>query len=265
MDQETVSMLAHKARHKIDFLNQSKLRYLVSAMFAGIFIGLGDILIFTVGGYLHDVHSPMTKIAVGMAFSVALSLIILLGSELFTSNNMVMAVGAMSKETSIKDGGKVLGYSYLGNFIGAILIALLFIGTGLFKGTTLEYFEYTALGKIDATAYQLFFKGILCNILVCSGVLAAYKLKDDTAKLIILFLTLFAFVTSGFEHCIANMITFATCILSGATSVTISGMVYNLFFVTLGNMVGGILFLGEGTYFLGKSGDKKETKMDKVA
>ncbi len=52
-------------------------------MFAGIFIGLGDILIFTVGGYLHDVHSPMTKIAVGMAFSVALSLIILLGSELF--------------------------------------------------------------------------------------------------------------------------------------------------------------------------------------
>ena len=77
MDQETVSMLAHKARHKIDFLNQSKLRYLVSAMFAGIFIGLGDILIFTVGGYLHDVHSPMTKIAVGMSFSVALSLIIL--------------------------------------------------------------------------------------------------------------------------------------------------------------------------------------------
>ena len=60
------------------------------------------------------------------------------------------------------------------------------------------------------------------------------------------------------------MITFATCILSGATSVTISGMVYNLFFVTLGNMVGGILFLGAGTYFLGKSGDKKETKMDKV-
>ena len=60
------------------------------------------------------------------------------------------------------------------------------------------------------------------------------------------------------------MITFATCILSGATSVTISGMVYNLFFVTLGNMVGGILFLGAGTYFLCKSGDKKETKMDKV-
>ena len=228
MDQETVSMLAHKARHKIDFLNQSKLRYLVSAMFAGIFIGLGDILIFTVGGFLHDVHSPMTKIAVGLSFSVALSLIILLGSELFTSNNMVMAVGAMSKETSAKDGAKVLGYSYLGNFIGAILISLLFIGTGLFKGTTLE-------------------------------------LKDDTAKLIILFLSLFAFVTSGFEHCIANMITFATCILSGATSVTLSGMVYNLFFVTLGNMVGGILFLGVGTYFLGKSGNKKETQIDKVA
>lgn len=265
MNQDTISMLAHKAKHKIDALNQNKLRYLVSAMFAGIFIGLGDILIFTVGGYLHDVHSPMTKIAVGLSFSVALSLIILLGSELFTSNNMVMTVGALDKKTTEKDGAKVLGYSYLGNFIGAILISLLFIGTGLFKGTTLEYFEYTALGKIDVAAYQLFFKGILCNILVCSGVLAAYKLKDDTAKLIILFLSLFAFVTSGFEHCIANMITFATCILSGATSVTLSGMAYNLLFVTLGNMVGGILFLGVGTYFMGKSDDKKEKQLDKVA
>ncbi len=60
------------------------------------------------------------------------------------------------------------------------------------------------------------------------------------------------------------MITFATCILSGATSVTLSGMAYNLFFVTLGNMVGGILFLGIGTYFL-STGDKKAEKVDRAA
>lgn len=264
MNQDTINMLAHKAKFKINLLNQNKLKYLVSAMFAGIFIGLGDVLIFTIGGYLHDANSPMTKIAIGLSFSVALSLIIILGNELFTSNNMVMTVGAISKKTSIKDGAKVLGYSYFGNFLGAILISVLFLGTGLFKGSTLDYFEYTALSKITPGAYQLFFKGILCNILVCSAVLCAYKLKDDTAKLIIIFLSLFAFVTSGFEHCIANMITFTVCILSGVTSVTLLGMAYNLLFVTLGNMVGGIIFLGLGTYIMSKE-NKKEIQIDKVA
>ena len=71
-----------------------------------------------------------------------------------------------------------------------------------------------ALAKIEAEAYQLFFRGILCNILVCSAVLSAYKLKDETSRLIIVFLSLFAFVTSGFEHCIANMATFLICVIS---------------------------------------------------
>ncbi len=264
MNQKTIDMLAHKAEHKIGLLNQSKLKYLVAAMFAGIYVGFGDILVYTVGGFLHEGHSPMTKIAVGLSFSVALSLILLLGSELFTSNNMVMTVGAMDKKTSIKDGAKVLGFSYLGNFLGILLISAIFVGTGLFKGTTLEYFEYTATGKITPEAYQLFFRGILCNVLVCSAVLACYKLKDETAKILICLLSIFAFVTSGFEHCIANMGTFLICILSGATSITFAGMAYNIVFVTLGNMVGGILFLGVATYFLSKE-DKKVEKVNKAA
>ena len=73
MSIDTVNLLTKKSRVKIDLLNQSKLKYLISAMFAGIYIGIGVILVFTIGGLLHQVHSPMTKIAVGLSFSVALS------------------------------------------------------------------------------------------------------------------------------------------------------------------------------------------------
>ena len=257
MSIDTVNLLTKKSRQKIDLLNQSKLRYLISSMFAGIYIGMGVILVFTIGGMLHEANSPMTKIAVGLSFSVALSLILILGNELFTSNNMVMTVGAIKGEITKKDALKVLGYSYFGNLLGALLVAILFVGTGLFKDSTMAYFEYSALGKVQTEAYQLFFRGVLCNILVCAAVLAAYKLEDETAKLIIVFLSLFAFVTSGFEHCIANMATFLICIISNATSVSLAGMLYNLFFVTLGNMIGGILFLGVGTYLMS---DRKKTK-----
>lgn len=250
MSIDTVNLLTKKSRAKIDLLNESKLKYLISAMFAGIYVGIGVILVFTIGGMLHQVHSPMTKIAVGLSFSVALSLILILGNELFTSNNMVMTVGIIGGETTKRDALKVLAYSYLGNFLGALLVAILFVGTGLFKDSTLVYFEYSALAKIEAEAYQLFFRGILCNILVCSAVLSAYKLKDETSRLIIVFLSLFAFVTSGFEHCIANMATFLICVISNSTAVGLAGMIYNLFFVTIGNLVGGVLFLGVGTYLM---------------
>lgn len=256
MSSDTITLLTKKSKSKIDTLNQSKLKYLLAAMFAGIYAGIGVILVFTIGGQLHEVHSPMTKTVVGLSFSIALSLILILESELFTSNNMVMTVGTMAGKTTKRDGLKVLGYSYFGNFLGALIVSILFIGTGLFKDSTLAYFEYSALAKVSPDAIELFFRGILCNILVCAGVLSAYKLKDETARLIIVFLSLFAFVTSGFEHCIANMVTFLVCIISKSTAITFGGMIYNLFFVTLGNIVGGILFLGVGTYLMSNNKDK---------
>ena len=68
MNQETINLLAHKAEVKIDKLNESKLKYLVLSMFAGMFVGLGCILIFTIGGQLHAVHSPATKIVAGASY-----------------------------------------------------------------------------------------------------------------------------------------------------------------------------------------------------
>ena len=66
MSSDTVNLLTKKSRAKIDLLAQSRLKYLVSAMFAGIYVGIGVILVFTIGGMLYQVHSPMTKVAVGL-------------------------------------------------------------------------------------------------------------------------------------------------------------------------------------------------------
>jgi len=228
MNQETINLLAHKAEVKIDKLNESKLKYLVLSMFAGMFVGLGCILIFTIGGQLHAVHSPATKIVAGASFSFALTTIIVLGYELFTSNTMVMTVGALDKKVSALDAIKIMGYSYVGNFIGAIIVSLLFVATG----HTMEYFAYSGAYKVAAPALQLFVRGLLANVLVCAAVLSAYKTKDEMAQIAIAFLLIFAFVTSGFEHCIANMTTLLVCLFSPvANDVTIANAVHNIVFV----------------------------------
>ncbi|MGX4599338.1 formate/nitrite transporter family protein [Faecalimicrobium sp. JNUCC 81] len=263
MHKETLEKLTNAARNKVNLLNGSKLRYTVSAAFAGLYVGLGVILIFTVGGLLTQVNSPMTKIMMGLSFAVALSLVIMTGTELFTGNNMVMAAGTLNKGVSVKDTSKVWIYSFIGNLIGSLIVAALFVGTGLIdKGPVMEFFTTIAAAKASASFTSLFFRGVLCNILVCVAVLCSFRTNDDSAKLIMIFLCLFTFITSGFEHSIANMTIFGVALFSPAIqSVAISGAIYNLAAVTLGNMVGGAIFMGLGSYILGNENNKnKKTK-----
>lgn len=255
MHNETLEKLTNAAKNKAKLLNSSKLKYLVSSSFAGLYVGLGIILIFTVGGLMSAANSPMTKIMMGVSFAIALSLVVMTGSELFTGNNMVMTAGTLNKGTTSKDMLRVWGYSYVGNLIGSLLVAGLFVGTGLVnKGPVMEFFATTSIAKVSAPAIELFFRGILCNILVCVAIMCSFRTNDDTAKLIIIFMCLFAFITSGFEHSIANMTIFGIAIFSSTIQgATLTGAIYNLVVVTLGNMVGGALVMGLGAYILGKN------------
>ncbi|HBF1292774.1 TPA: formate/nitrite transporter family protein, partial [Clostridioides difficile] len=176
------------------------------------------------------------------------------GTELFTGNNMVMSAGMLNKGVSIKDTSKIWAYSWVGNLIGALVLGIIFVGTGLVdKGPVAEFFANTAASKASMPFTALFFRGILCNILVCVSVLCSFRTNSDTAKIIMIFLCLFAFITSGFEHSVANMTIYSVSLFSPTIStVTIGGAIYNLVAVTLGNIVGGALFMGLGTYILGK-------------
>ncbi|WP_148551695.1 formate/nitrite transporter family protein [Paraclostridium bifermentans] len=254
MHNETLEKLTVAAKNKVNLLNSSRLKYIVSSAFAGLYVGIGILLIFTIGGLLTSANSPMTKIMMGVSFAIALSLVVMTGSELFTGNNMVMTASTLNKGTSTKDLLRVWAYSFVGNLIGSLLVAGLFVGTGLVnKGAVMEFFATTSLAKASLPFMDLFFRGVLCNILVCVAVMCSFRTNDDTAKLIIIFMCLFAFITSGFEHSVANMTIFGVALFSSAIKgATLMGAIYNLFIVTLGNIVGGALVMGAGAYILGK-------------
>lgn len=254
MHNETLEKLTVAAKNKVNLLNSSRLKYIVSSAFAGLYVGIGILLIFTIGGLLTSDNSPMTKIMMGVSFAIALSLVVMTGSELFTGNNMVMTAGTLNKGTSAKDLLRVWAYSFVGNLIGSLLVAGLFVGTGLVnKGAVMEFFATTSLAKASLPFMDLFFRGVLCNILVCVAVMCSFRTNDDTAKLIIIFMCLFAFITSGFEHSVANMTIFGVALFSSAIKgATLMGAIYNLFVVTLGNIAGGALVMGAGAYILGK-------------
>lgn len=139
MFSEEINKLSGAAVKKASFLKESKSRYLIASALAGMFVGFGIILIFTVGGLLSSVNSPATKIAMGVSFGIALSLVLAAGSELFTGNNMIMPIGALEKKVPWSSVWGIWVFSYIGNVLGSVVLAALFVKSGLWKGTTAEF------------------------------------------------------------------------------------------------------------------------------
>lgn len=248
---EIIQQINQSGLGKVNLLNQSKGKYVVSSMLAGLFVGLGIILIFTIGGLLTPAQVPSTKIIMGISFGIALSLVIMAGGELFTGNNFIMTVSTLEKKTTWLDTLKIWLYSYVGNFAGSFLVALIFVLTGLVTGSVAEFIQSVASAKMNAPFMELFMRGILCNILVCLAIWCSVKLKEETAKLIMIFWCLFAFITSGFEHSVANMTLLSISLLvPHPETVSWAGLAANLIPVSLGNMVGGILFVGMSYWYI---------------
>lgn len=234
------------AEAKVRLLDQGIGRYLLASALAGLYVGLGILLIFTVAGELAPANIPGVKIFMGVFFGIALSLVIMAGSELFTGNNMIMAIAVQEGRSRWGDLGRIWGASYFGNLLGALALAWLFVRTGLASGGTGDFIAKASAAKMAAPLWELFVRGILCNLLVCLAVLCSLRLKEETAKLIMIFWCLFAFITCGYEHSIANMTLLSVGILQPGADpekVNALGMVRNLVPVTLGNIVGGV-FLG---------------------
>ncbi|HEY8889500.1 MAG TPA: formate/nitrite transporter family protein [Clostridium sp.] len=253
MFSEEINKVSISAVKKSELLKKSKMRYLIASALAGVYVGFGILLIFTIGGLLSQAESPATKIIMGASFGIALSLVIMAGSELFTGNNMIMTIGSLEKKVSWLDSMNIWIYSFIGNFVGSVMLAVIFVGAGLAKGSTGSFILKTSALKMATPSMELFLKGLLCNMLVCLAVWCAIKLKDETAKLIMIFWCLFAFITTGFEHSIANMTLLSTALMiPHTTAITIGGLAHNLIWVTLGNFVGGAVFIGAAYWFISK-------------
>jgi nitrite transporter len=247
-DHERIASVAAK---KFSFLDQSLGGYLVLSALAGVYLGFGIALIFSLGGPLAAADSPVVKLVMGVSFGIALTLVIFAGSELFTGNNMVGVIGGLSRSITWSQAVQINVWSWVGNLIGSIALAWLVIQSGVFsKGPTADLIGRVAAVKMSLPAWELFLRGILCNWLICLAVWTAARTTSDAAKILLIFWCLFAFIGTGFEHSIANQSLLGMALfLPHEYTISWAGFWHNQVFVALGNMVGGGMFVG-GLYWI---------------
>jgi nitrite transporter NirC len=249
---ETVDHFAGVAKKRGEFLKRSPLGFWISSMMAGAFIGLGIILIFSVGS---DVDPGYRSLVMGASFGIALTLVVFAGADLFTGHTMFMPMGMLRGYIGWADLGSAWAVTWLGNLVGAGLLAALFVagGGGGVLHSKSGFLMTVAAAKMSAPAMALFCRAILCNWLVCLALWMAARTASDAAKCIVIFWCLFAFIGSGFEHSVANM-TLLTIALLGEhpEAISIGGMMHNLLWVTLGNIVSGAVIMGVGYWAMSR-------------
>jgi formate transporter len=225
------------------------------AIVAGGSVGFGA-LYYTIVASDAELSFATIRVLGGLVFSLGLALVLVGGAELFTGNNLIVmawASGRVSTSTMLRNWIIV----YFGNLLGSLgLIILVFFSHHLDMndGRIGLSILNTAAGKIRPDIVTLFFKGILCNVLVCAAVWLAYAGRSVTDKIIAVILPVSAFIAAGFEHCVANMYFLPLAWLWIQTDhvpanfdvspITIPGIIHNLVPVTLGNIVGGAGFVG---------------------
>lgn len=239
-------------------VNKCKLpigKMFVLAIFAGVYIGFGAILCSTVTQDMSTfLGLGMAKFFGGAAFSVGLMLVVLCGAELFTGNNLIMT-SALDKQATWLGLAKNWIIVYIGNFAGSLLLVLIWFYSGLWKmgGDALGAKAVAiASSKVDLSWVEAFCRGILCNILVCLAVWMSISAENTVGKIFAIFFPIMAFVASGFEHSVANMYFIPIGILVaglgvGTPSANLNWLGFfmnNLIPVTLGNIVGGAIFIG---------------------
>ncbi len=243
---DTLDHFAGVAEKKAALLKRRPTSFFVGAMMAGADVGLGIILIFSIGAF---VDPSVRKLVMGGTFGIALTLVVFAGSELFTGHTMFMTLGWLRKRTNLKDLAAAWSMSWLGNLAGCVALAyLLYIGGGgALMGGGADLLNGVASAKMNKPALELFALGILCNWLVCLALWMAARCESDTGKCIVIFWCLLAFIASGYEHSIANMTIFAVALLGNhPETVSLAGMAHNLLWVTLGNAVAGSTFMAAG-------------------
>lgn len=239
MYKDIIIGLTNSANTKKNLLEGSLFKYMVASILAGFFIGMGMLIMTLSASIFSPLPIPVVKFINGFVFSLALSFVVFAGGELFTGNVLVTSVGRLNKKIDTGTLLKILVFSYLGNILGSVLISFLFKMTGVSP----EYNEALlklATGKTSFDFLPLLFKGIMCNILVCLAVLICSRKISDSAKLILIFWCILAFVSLGFEHSVANMTCFALAKMLNS-DFTFALILKNLIPVTIGNIIGGAL------------------------
>lgn len=231
-------------------------KLLMSAILAGIFIACGAAVCNTAVHSIADVSTA--RVVSGLLFPFGLGMVMLLGAELFTGNVMI-GISVLNGDTTIGNLLRNWAVVYLGNFVGAILLA---VGCALFgqfnysHGMLAVYTIKTAAAKCALPFANALVLGVFCNVLVCSGVLCSLSAKDTIGRIVGAYIPVAFFVICGFEHSIANMYyvpaglfalqvpEYASLAVKAGLDVSVltwdNFLLHNLLPVTLGNIIGGL-------------------------
>lgn len=232
---------------------------------AGSFIGLGS-LYFTLVTSDPSLGFAASRVLGGIAFSLGMILIVIAGAELFTGNNLLVIAWA-NKKISSRELLKNWVIVYLSNAIGAAgLVALVVLSRypDMNNGAVALHAVKIAAAKTALPFWEAFFKGVLCNVLVCLAVWLAMAGRSVTDKIMAIIFPISAFVAAGFEHSVANMYFIPLGVLlsdsapSGSAAniahLNWQGFAQNMLPVTLGNIVGGGLMVALVYYIIYRRG-----------
>ena len=231
----------------IDKATKPLFKLMLLGIFGGAFIALGGAGNIISSSTLVKTDPGFAKFLGAAVFPVGLILVVTLGAELFTSN-CLLSVAFVNKKISFTQMIRNLVTVYLFNYVGSFIVAYITVKGGSFNADSLAYLQNIATHKVDASAYALFIKGILCNVLVCGAVIQSYTSRDTIGKLVGAWLPIMLFVLIGYDHSIANMFYLTAAKLADSSLFGVSGILYNLFYVTLGNILGA-LAIGLPLYF----------------
>ena len=241
----------------------------ILGMMAGAFISLGAV---SSSAATFSVTSPsLAKCLAGCLFPLGLLLVVFIGAELFTGD-CLMITGVMNKRISAASMIRVLVTVYVFNLVGALIVVFVCYGGGVLdlgSNALAASAIKTAYTKVNLGFLKGFCSGIMCNVLVCLAILFAGAATDSAGKVFAIFFPVWAFITSGFEHCVANMYYIPMGILAASnpayaqaaldagmtqeavSSLNVGGFITgNLIPVTLGNIVGGMLFIAIPLYLV---------------
>ena len=220
--------------------NMGAQKMLVLAVLAGAFISFGA-LFYTLALTGSELGFGPSRLLGGAAFSLGLILVVIGGAELFTGNNLIVMAWA-DKRITARQLLRNWTIVYIGNFIGAAGTAALVVLSGVLDlagGAVGETAAMIAAGKLDLSLSEAFFRGVLCNVLVCLAVWLCFAARSVTDKILAIILPITAFVGLGFEHSVANMYVVPVTMLAGDMEWQIAPFLANLVVVTMGNIIGG--------------------------
>lgn len=249
----TPSEVAENIRNSGEAKGKLSLKNLILlGIAAGAFISFGAFAAISISSGWPDpwASSGLNKGAMGAVFTIGLILVVLTGAELFTGNNMFLVVSVLEKKSTVKELLRNWIVVFLANFVGAlIIVGLIAGGHFLTDGSTVTAMGAKALAigeaKTALSFGEAFCRAIACNWLVCLAVWLASAAKDVAGKIFGCFFPIMAFVLSGFEHSVANMFFIPAAMTVPGCTVTMSDFLLgNLLPVTLGNIIGGGVFVG---------------------